>query len=104
MQRNGGNPRSMGSRCRRLSPSPTFPASGSIRTPRPPAEAQTGPAVTQEVRPFGHAKVTPAIRRSSRTKPKAADQRFPESGRRESNSRSQLGKSIEADAVTWVNR
>ena len=57
-----------------------------------PAEAQTGPAVTQVVRPLGHAKVTSASRRTSRTKPKASDQRFRESGRRESNSRSQLGK------------
>ena len=57
-----------------------------------PAEAQTGPAVTQEVRPLGHAKVTPAVRKTSRAKPKAPDQGFRESGRRESNSRSQLGK------------
>jgi hypothetical protein len=53
-----------------------------------PAEAQTGPAVTQEVRPLGHA----SGRKASRRKRNAPDQRFRESGRRESNSRSQLGK------------
>ena len=57
-----------------------------------PAEAQTRPAVTQECRPFGHARVTPAVRSTSRTRPKAPGLGFRESGRRESNSRSQLGK------------
>ncbi len=55
-------------------------------------QAATRPGVTQNDRPLGHARVTPAIRRKSRTKPKASDQDFRESGRRESNSRSQLGK------------
>ena len=45
-----------------------------------PAEAQAGPAVTQEVRPLGHAKVTPAVRRTSRTKPKAPDRAFARAG------------------------
>jgi hypothetical protein len=64
-------------------------AQGSVEAP---AEARTRPSVTQNDPTFGHARVTPAVRKTSRTKPKAPDQGFRESGRRESNSRSQLGK------------
>ena len=56
------------------------------------AEAPMRPGVTQNDRPLGHARVTPAVRRKSRIKPKGPDQDVRESGRRESNSRSQLGK------------